>query len=283
MQTQTTALDALLARLREVSEAPPRKLFNDVLEHGQEAIAPLIAIVNEYPGDDPDADQSEYWTTYHAIRLLGELHAADAVGPLIALLDEDDDYIDMYLADSLAQIGEPAVEPLKVALFAPNADVFGVARASRALKLMAESQPERRSEVVSVLTERLDADIPNDDPYALRAFLISDLADLRAVEAIPSAHRAFEGNLVDEMVIDLESFDLLANRPDGMSPTEAYRLSAANAVATSTSSELTPGSPPAPDEPAPTRRPIQPFGRKVGRNEACPCGSNQKYKRCHGR
>jgi hypothetical protein len=23
-------------------------------------------------------------------------------------------------------------------------------------------------------------------------------------------------------------------------------------------------------------------GRKVGRNEACPCGSGQKFKRCHG-
>ena len=24
------------------------------------------------------------------------------------------------------------------------------------------------------------------------------------------------------------------------------------------------------------------IGRKVGRNEPCPCGSGKKYKRCHG-
>ena len=24
-------------------------------------------------------------------------------------------------------------------------------------------------------------------------------------------------------------------------------------------------------------------GRKIGRNEKCPCGSNKKFKRCHGR
>jgi preprotein translocase subunit SecA len=24
-------------------------------------------------------------------------------------------------------------------------------------------------------------------------------------------------------------------------------------------------------------------GRKVGRNEACPCGSGKKYKQCHGK
>ena len=32
--------------------------------------------------------------------------------------------------------------------------------------------------------------------------------------------------------------------------------------------------------------PVQPFVRseaKVGRNEPCPCGSGQKYKRCHGK
>jgi len=30
----------------------------------------------------------------------------------------------------------------------------------------------------------------------------------------------------------------------------------------------------------------QPFvrdGRKVGRNEPCPCGSGKKYKQCHGK
>jgi preprotein translocase subunit SecA len=33
-------------------------------------------------------------------------------------------------------------------------------------------------------------------------------------------------------------------------------------------------------------QPAQPFireGRKVGRNEPCPCGSGKKYKQCHGR
>jgi len=32
--------------------------------------------------------------------------------------------------------------------------------------------------------------------------------------------------------------------------------------------------------------PSQPFvreGRKVGRNEPCPCGSGKKYKQCHGK
>ncbi len=29
-------------------------------------------------------------------------------------------------------------------------------------------------------------------------------------------------------------------------------------------------------------QPIRPHGGKIGRNEACPCGSGKKYKHCHG-
>ncbi len=33
----------------------------------------------------------------------------------------------------------------------------------------------------------------------------------------------------------------------------------------------------------PAQRPFTREGRKVGRNEPCPCGSGKKYKHCHGR
>ena len=35
--------------------------------------------------------------------------------------------------------------------------------------------------------------------------------------------------------------------------------------------------------PAPVQSPYQREGRKVGRNEPCPCGSGKKYKKCHGK
>ncbi len=36
------------------------------------------------------------------------------------------------------------------------------------------------------------------------------------------------------------------------------------------------------EEPSPMQKPFQQFGKKVGRNEPCPCGSGKKYKHCHG-
>jgi preprotein translocase subunit SecA len=41
---------------------------------------------------------------------------------------------------------------------------------------------------------------------------------------------------------------------------------------------------PQPDAAAPDHQePYVREGRKVGRNEPCPCGSGQKYKHCHGK
>jgi preprotein translocase subunit SecA len=36
-------------------------------------------------------------------------------------------------------------------------------------------------------------------------------------------------------------------------------------------------------QPAPAAEPFVREGRKIGRNEPCPCGSGKKYKQCHGR
>jgi preprotein translocase subunit SecA len=37
------------------------------------------------------------------------------------------------------------------------------------------------------------------------------------------------------------------------------------------------------DEDAPAEQPFVREGKKVGRNEPCPCGSGKKYKQCHGK
>jgi preprotein translocase subunit SecA len=44
-----------------------------------------------------------------------------------------------------------------------------------------------------------------------------------------------------------------------------------------------PGNPDDKDTPANANRPVTRTGRKVGRNEPCPCGSGKKFKHCHGK
>jgi hypothetical protein len=243
----------------------------------------MIEIVSEYPGDDADAPLHMFWATYHAIQLLGDLPAAEALGPILDLLDEDDDYVDQHLPENLGQIGRPALQPLRARLFAPDADLYGVARAAKALVRMAELHPELRPEIVGMMIERFDADVPNDEPEALRGFLVSDLADLRAGEAIPTVRHAYGKNLVDETIIGLEHFRQIVERPEGMHPHDAMKPVFKSSQPKSLLGPGFPGLPPLLDEDeTEPHRPLT-FGRKVGRNEQCPCGSGQKYKRCWGR
>ncbi|MCC7410247.1 MAG: preprotein translocase subunit SecA [Gammaproteobacteria bacterium] len=57
-----------------------------------------------------------------------------------------------------------------------------------------------------------------------------------------------------------------------------------NPLETGAGAEPPAGAPPAaPAAQAPSKTPFVRRGRKVGRNEPCPCGSGRKYKQCHGK
>src|SRR5690349_7286045 len=125
MQAASAGLDASLARLRKAGEEPSREIFDEILAYGHEAVAPLIALATDDLLYIVESDLPDAWTPYHAIRLLGELRAPEAVAPLMTLLEKDDDYVDQYLPESLSQIGRPAVEPLRAALFDQRVDAYG--------------------------------------------------------------------------------------------------------------------------------------------------------------
>ena len=59
--------------------------------------------------------------------------------------------------------------------------------------------------------------------------------------------------------------------------TQAAAGDEANAEALALSLQQVPG---ADDE---GQQPFKRYGRKIGRNDPCPCGSGRKYKACHGR
>ncbi len=67
---------------------------------------------------------------------------------------------------------------------------------------------------------------------------------------------------------------------------EASAVTESEAAEVAEPAGQTPPPPPPPRAPAAAEEPKTPFvreGRKIGRNEPCPCGSGKKYKQCHGR
>src|SRR4051794_26593069 len=273
MATDTGDLSQLLGQLRQAGQKPGRTLLDRVKAHGQATVRPLIEMAVDEKLHNADSDSPEVWAPVHATQLLGELGAPEAIEPLLPLFDwVDDDYLAETLPEAFGGIGAPAVAPLRALLFDRGKNVWARARAAESLGKIGQGHPETRSDVVSALVACLDpveSQVPEDE--LLNGVVISELLDLRAVEAAPAIRQAFKQNRVDTSIVDLNNaledlglppeHSVGAGRPAVIGPraaTDARGLAIA----------------------AP--RPSAQVARKVGRNEPCPCGSGKKYKKCHG-
>lgn len=199
-------LSQLLGELRQAGQTPDRALLDRVKVHGQAAVGPLIEMAVDEDLNNAESGRPEVWAPLHAIQLLGELGAPEAVEPLLPFFDQvDDDYLAATLPDAFGGIGAPAVAPLRALFFDRGKDVWARVRAAESLGKIGQHHPEARSEVVSALVARLDAaqsQVPEDE--ILNAFVISELLDLRAVEAAPAIQQAFEEDRVDTSIVDLD-------------------------------------------------------------------------------
>lgn len=199
-------LKKLLGKLRRAGQNPDRALLDRVKARGQDAVAPLIEMAVDEKLHYAGKGSPEVWAPLHAIRILGELGAAEAVEPLLPLFGWDDDWLSMALPDAFGGIGEPALAPLRALLFDRTRDVWARIRAAEALSQIGRRHPETRAAVVRSLVARLDpAESQTPEDEILNAFVISGLGDLQAEEAASVVRRAFEEDRVDTSVVRLEN------------------------------------------------------------------------------
>jgi hypothetical protein len=249
-------MDTLLSELREAGQHPDRALLDRIAALGPAVIPALIEIATDESLHFAETDSPAVWAPLHAVQLLGELRAVEAIEPLLPLFAwEDDDWIAYALADAFGQIGAPAVPALTGLLQDRAHDIWMRARVASALTAIAERHPELRAEVVSILTARLDpAESRTPDDETFNGFIICELLDLTATESLPAILRAYSEDRVDRLVVD----DQDVWRELGLSP--GRPVAATGGL-----------------------RPRARAAAKVGRNDPCPCGSGKKFKRCCGR
>jgi len=127
--------------------------------------------------------------------------------------------------------------------------------------------------------------------------------DLGVVPCGPAIRQAFEEGLVDSYEISLQDVEKALNRKQPLDLRQskndryAYLEDCVAEISWWASFQPKPAAPKRkearkasrPEYVADTGRvssPKQPYlreGKKIGRNETCPCGSGQKYKKCCGR
>jgi hypothetical protein len=270
-----TDVNDLIQQLVAADEWPAPDLLQAIIDQGEAAVAPLMAIL-----DDKDSAVHEY-----AAQLLVSLNAQKSI-PAIARLFYwyEFDILELY-AEVLGAFGAAALDAALGLVADPQLDWYQHAMASEAAKCAAGTDPVLQAQVASVLRERLAGLIARagtlvEDDTETVASLVSDLADLSDPEARPLIDAAFEVGIVERSIIDREDVARIYRRREpprpGLGDWLAHYRSTYAAHQADLKREARQAAQPQP-------RPVTPSQStpKPGRNDPCWCGSGKKYKQCH--
>jgi hypothetical protein len=272
---QVTDVNDLIQQLVVAGEWPAPDLLQAIIDQGEAAVAPLIAIL-----DDKDSVAHEY-----AAQLLVSLNAKQAI-PAIARLFYwyEFDILELY-AEVLGAYGAAALDAALGLVADPQLDWYQHAMASEAAKQAAGSDPVLQARVAAVLREQLASLIPRaatftDDDYDAVGWLISDLADLADPEARALIDAAFEAEIVESSIIDRGDVERIYRRREPPRPGLGDWLAHYRSIYTAHQADLKRE---ARQAAQPQPRPVTPSKStpKPGRNDPCWCGSGKKYKQCH--
>ena len=190
----------------------------------------LIAMIEDDDIYYADSDLPIVWSAIHAWRTLGQLKAETAIEALVELLPRanlHDDWIPEEIPQVLGMIGPKALPALQEFFGKYPFSEWAYTAASHAVKIIGEKYYVARPKAINILIEKLEHFTEND-PY-VNASLISDLIDLKGLEALPLIEQAFNANVVDTAIggdwedVQIE-LGLLLERHTPRQPTEFSKM-----------------------------------------------------------
>lgn len=247
------------------------------LEHGfsQDHIPELVAMLTDESFHRAKSTSDAIWAPLHAWRVLGQLHAVEAIPALLDQLFRIDEYDDDWVGDELpevfAMIGASAISGLRQYLAEPQHTLFARVAAAHSLANIGKQPVDARHSCITALEEQLTEYRQNDQ--TLNGFLVSYLLELKAVEALPTIQEAYRHNCVDVTITgDCEDAEIeLGVRTVRTTPRPrpwwSENLESSRQAPTMPSS-------------LPQQTTVRGAKKNVGRNDPCPCGSGKKYKKC---
>ena len=300
------------AVLREILALGPETAVPELLKI---ANFTLDSFIN---GELVDDDWFDTYYFFHALYLLHDLRAPEALEVYRRVLYLDSSDTEYWFGDSLfeevpdllARAGQTRLPELLALVDDRTVSFQNRLVASEATSRLARTQPELRPAISAFLQQYLRYIIAHADQvaqlfppdtdtygYALEDFLgllLADVQDAGLQELEPELRELHRLGLVDEGIaggaddIDfnkptplLPSLDIFAryqqlrDDPDSYSPfhPDAAAIAARRAKQEAKYAQL-------------RRNALAQQSRKalskIGRNDPCPCGSGQKYKKCHG-
>ena len=234
----------------------------------EEHVPELVKMVLDDELNRGSGETLKIWAPVHAWRTLAQLQAEDAIEPLLALFDFDEDFDDDWAISELptiyGMIGQKAVPALAGYLANASAESLSLYSVVDCIKEIGKTHPDAKLECAQALSTQLEQFHHN--PTDLNGFLISGLVGLRAIDHLPLIQEAFDNGRVDLSIAgDIEDVEIdlgLRKRRSTPRPSPFGEGEEFPFMFESAGSNQEPQTP------------------KIGRNDPCPCGSGRKYKKC---
>jgi len=222
-----------------------------------EHVPQLIAIAQSWTDEEAWSDDEQgmaQWAPVHAWRSLGQLRAAQAVAPLVDMLnlleEQGDDWGQDEFPHVFGLIGEDAFEPLDRFLRDDANGVYARVCAAHGLERIAALHPEMRAPCVAALHDVLEG-YGDLDP-SLNAFLVDHLVELGATDSAELIERAYADDRVEESIagvwgevrrnLGVEGMGLAPDRPRAhLNPSNALGLPLGDSPALSGFTKPKPG------------------------------------------
>ncbi len=255
-------------------------------------------------------DEEDNWLSFnmHAMWVLAELKATEALPTLLEVLKQDDDFSWYWFSDYATEdlweiyyyLGKDRLDLLKEVLLKPGYWVFRIIP-SHVAKEIALHHPERKQEVWDWFRSVLNAFIEmKDNDEALDgevvASIVVDLIGLQAKEFLPQIRTLYnKGAIFNGITGNIQSIEQDINHPKYKSKKRklkssiydryedamtwhGYKMKYDEAYEERNTPKKSPTLPPVIQKSI-ASVPVT-KEKKVSRNAPCPCGSGKKYKRC---
>lgn len=255
----------LVERLIDQGSSLSPELRRNILALKEEAVRPLIAIVEDEELQMADSP-GEGWAPIHAIELLSELRAPEAIQPLVRVLrtiDWDTIIHDRALS-CLRPFGQVAIAPLLQAL-----EETGDAETKKSLCSVLAGLGVHDERIFPFLLEHFTEDVE------LGAAHLAEYGDPRALPHLQQALDDYvpvsdDSPLTDQTLIELHA--AIEEFGGAFTPRQLEKFNKVTATRERSRRRF--------------KSLLEGVGhtadhKKLGRNEPCWCGSGKKYKKCH--
>jgi hypothetical protein len=291
--TETLTIDAILQSFATTEGRLPRAAMEQAISRWPEVSPALLACLSEAAAGKPRSEPTDNILSI-SIYLMAQMRDSRAYRPLCSLIAIGDraedllgDGVTEELQFILARVYDGDPSPLRSLIEDPNADEFVRNAGLSAMTWLTATGRIGRDETADYLRD-LHARLQPQAECQVWFGWQQAIAHLGLEDLAPLVEDAFSRGWINDMIL----------RPDDFREDLAAAQQAADPIAAFPPDERDDGSLddaarmlsrwPMFQPPTPPRKPAaSPIGgtirnpyRDVGRNDPCPCGSGQKFKKC---